>query len=587
MKKTIKLFAAGLIMMRAFYPAYADEKKFFPEPVPVYVIIDGNSFSGVSAYAVTKETKFFSIREIAEIYNANLEWKPVSSAVTMTLNNKKITLKTNSRHITFGKTVKKTEMPSRLIKNELYVSPEMLTMKEFSEIALSKTVWNDKTNVLTINSYSNISAVRYFTRPEETQVVIELTDDLPYTISKAPGSVILRIHKGHVQRDFVYANNGAVRDILYGTDGRDAVVKINLQQTPKIVKSSKLKNPDRITVDIEHSAALDLTSLADSTIPDSQEYNTLPDHLKDSEKLLPDDYAQSEITEITAPVELGQDNRDLAKVPVVKFEESTIADDSYNIIDDTESAKDLLAASKTPAKKKLLKKRRIIVVDAGHGGEDPGAIGPNGTKEKDVNLSIAHELAAIFKGDDDFEVILTRKDDTFIPLVERTNTANENNADLFVSIHCNANFNRNAGGFEIYFLSEKATDAQSAATATLENSVVELEGKPTKKRAVLQEMLWSMMINEYINESSELCSFIAGETPGRLKIANRGVKQANFYVLRGARMPSVLVESAFISNYSEESRLSSKKFQTAVADSIYEGIKKYYARKDKINGGKK
>lgn len=574
-------------MMRAFYPAYADEKKFFPEPVPVYVIIDGNSFSGVSAYAVTKETKFFSIREIAEIYNANLEWKPVSSAVTMTLNNKKITLKTNSRHITFGKTVKKTEMPSRLIKNELYVSPEMLTMKEFSEIALSETVWNDKTNVLTINSYSNISAVRYFTRPEETQVVIELTDDLPYTISKAPGSVILRIHKGHVQRDFVYANNGAVRDILYGTDGRDAVVKINLQQTPKIVKSSKLKNPDRITVDIEHSAALDLTSLADSTIPDSQEYNTLPDHLKDSEKLLPDDYAQSEITEITAPVELGQDNRDLAKVPVVKFEESTIADDSYNIIDDTESAKDLLAASKTPAKKKLLKKRRIIVVDAGHGGEDPGAIGPNGTKEKDVNLSIAHELAAIFKGDDDFEVILTRKDDTFIPLVERTNTANENNADLFVSIHCNANFNRNAGGFEIYFLSEKATDAQSAATATLENSVVELEGKPTKKRAVLQEMLWSMMINEYINESSELCSFIAGETPGRLKIANRGVKQANFYVLRGARMPSVLVESAFISNYSEESRLSSKKFQTAVADSIYEGIKKYYARKDKINGGKK
>lgn len=587
MKKTIKLFAAGLIMMRAFYPAYADEKKFFPEPVPVYVIIDGNSFSGVSAYAVTKETKFFSIREIAEIYNANLEWKPVSSAVTMTLNNKKITLKTNSRHITFGKTVKKTEMPSRLIKNELYVSPEMLTMKEFSEIALSETVWNDKTNVLTINSYSNISAVRYFTRPEETQVVIELTDDLPYTISKAPGSVILRIHKGHVQRDFVYANNGAVRDILYGTDGRDAVVKINLQQTPKIVKSSKLKNPDRITVDIEHSAALDLTSLADSTIPDSQEYNTLPDHLKDSEKLLPDDYAQSEITEITAPVELGQDNRDLAKVPVVKFEESTIADDSYNIIDDTESAKDLLAAAKTPAKKKLLKKRRIIVVDAGHGGEDPGAIGPNGTKEKDVNLSIAHELAAIFKGDDDFEVILTRKDDTFIPLVERTNTANENNADLFVSIHCNANFNRNAGGFEIYFLSEKATDAQSAATATLENSVVELEGKPTKKRAVLQEMLWSMMINEYINESSELCSFIAGETPGRLKIANRGVKQANFYVLRGARMPSVLVESAFISNYSEESRLSSKKFQTAVADSIYEGIKKYYARKDKINGGKK
>ncbi|MCL2390751.1 MAG: N-acetylmuramoyl-L-alanine amidase, partial [Endomicrobia bacterium] len=221
------------------------------------------------------------------------------------------------------------------------------------------------------------------------------------------------------------------------------------------------------------------------------------------------------------------------------------------------------------------------------GGEDPGAIGPNATKEKDINLAIAYELQKLLDADDNYEVILTRKDDTFIPLVERTNIANEHNADLFVSIHCNANFNRASSGFEIYFLSEKATDSEAAATATLENSVLELEGKPTKKRARLQDMLWSMMLNEYINDSSELASFIAAETPGRLKIPNRGVKQASLYVLRGAQMPSVLIEAAFLSNYAEEAKLNTDRFQSAVADSIYEGIKKFYARKDKKQTVKK
>ena len=95
-------------------------------------------------------------------------------------------------------------------------------------------------------------------------------------------------------------------------------------------------------------------------------------------------------------------------------------------------------------------------------------------------------------------------------------------------------------------------------------------------------MLWSMTVNEFINESSELASFISGETPRRLKTINRGIKQANFYVLRGAKMPAVLVEGAFISNYSEEAKLNTKRFQSAIADSVYEGVKKYYARKNKI-----
>ena len=208
-------------------------------------------------------------------------------------------------------------------------------------------------------------------------------------------------------------------------------------------------------------------------------------------------------------------------------------------------------------------------------------MGANGTKEKDLNLDIAYELKSIFDKDDDFEVILTRKDDTFIPLAERANIANENNADLFISIHCNGNLDRNVSCFEIYYLSEKATDSEAAATAVLENSVLELEGKPSKKRARLQEILWSMTMTRFMNESSELSAFISSQAGGRLKIPSRGIKQASFYVLRGTQMPSVLVESAFLSNYSEEAKLCTKNFRVSVADSIYEGVIRYYAKKER------
>ena len=147
-------------------------------------------------------------------------------------------------------------------------------------------------------------------------------------------------------------------------------------------------------------------------------------------------------------------------------------------------------------------------------------------------------------------------------------------------MHCNTNFDREASGFEIYYLSENATDSESAATATLENSVLEMEGKPNKRQAMLQDMLWSMTVTDFINDSSELSGFIVAET-GRLKIPNRGVKQASFYVLRGTQMPAVLAESAFLSNYTEEAKLNLRKFRVAIADSIYEGVVKYYAKKTK------
>jgi N-acetylmuramoyl-L-alanine amidase len=222
------------------------------------------------------------------------------------------------------------------------------------------------------------------------------------------------------------------------------------------------------------------------------------------------------------------------------------------------------------------------VLDAGHGGDDPGAIGPNGTKEKDINLKIVNELKELFENDGGYRVILTRTDDTFIPLAERTQIANDQKADLFVSVHCNASINKNMGGFEVYFLNENASDPEAAATAILENSVVRLEEKPSGNKAKLQQLLWSMVVNEFINESSELCCMVGSQVVKRTKLQNRGVKQAGFYVLRGTQMPAILVETAFLSHAGEEAKLNQTKFKKQMADAIYNGVKNYAHRRQQL-----
>ncbi len=232
-----------------------------------------------------------------------------------------------------------------------------------------------------------------------------------------------------------------------------------------------------------------------------------------------------------------------------------------------------------PAVSNLTGHKTIIILDAGHGGEDPGAIGPDKVPEKEITLSIVKKLKDCLDEDGEFETYLTRPNDTFIPLAERTNLANEKKADLFISIHCNASLDKDSKGFEIYFLSENATDSEAQATAMFENSVVHFEKKPTEKQSKLQNLLWSMAVNEFINESSELSSLIAEQVAEKGKVENRGVKQAGFFVLRGAGMPAVLIETAFISNRKDEAKLEKGKFQKQLARLIYYGIKKYEARK--------
>jgi len=218
---------------------------------------------------------------------------------------------------------------------------------------------------------------------------------------------------------------------------------------------------------------------------------------------------------------------------------------------------------------------KTIVIDPGHGGKDPGAIGPRGTKEKDLVLKIAHKLAKELHKNLKTRVILTRYHDIFLPLAERTAIANREKADLFISIHCNAGLKPHTKGFEVYFLSDEASDEEAQAVANTENAVMALEERREKGNE-LSSILWSLTMNEFMNESSELCSLISSEVDSQLGIIdNRGVKQAGFTVLRGAKMPAILVEGGFISNRSEARKLESSKFQKELVETICAGVKRY------------
>lgn len=231
-----------------------------------------------------------------------------------------------------------------------------------------------------------------------------------------------------------------------------------------------------------------------------------------------------------------------------------------------------------------------IVIDPGHGGKDSGAIGPSGLMEKEVVLDLAKRLKNILEENDPaLSIILTRDEDYFVSLDKRTSFANHHKADIFVSIHANGAFSREANGFEIFHLSAEASDDAARATAALENRVIELENSKERKDRkdridYTQFILADMAQLEFIEESIELCGLIQKKVIERTGIVDRGIKGAFFYVLKDALMPSVLVETAFITNPFEEAKLGDANFREEVASGIAEAILGYKATYERMAG---
>lgn len=221
----------------------------------------------------------------------------------------------------------------------------------------------------------------------------------------------------------------------------------------------------------------------------------------------------------------------------------------------------------------------VVVIDPGHGGKDPGALGINGVKEKDINLAIALKLGKLIEENlKDVKVVYTRKTDVFLDLYKRGKIANENNGKLFISIHCNSTQKRptDASGFEVYLLRPGRTK-EAIAIAETENSVIKFEENPGRYEKLTDEnfILVSMAHSAYMKYSEKFSELLHKEFYSHKELKSRGVKQAGFYVLVGASMPSVLIETGFLTNPKDAKHLSTKEGQQKFAEYSFNAIKKY------------
>jgi len=230
--------------------------------------------------------------------------------------------------------------------------------------------------------------------------------------------------------------------------------------------------------------------------------------------------------------------------------------------------------SSRPEQVSSLSKIKKIVLDAGHGGEDPGAIGRSGLREKDVTLDIVKRLSKILKAEG-IEVTTTRSSDRFIPLATRVDVANRSGADLFLSIHANANRVRSLNGFEVYYISPSADDSKRALNAA-KNAALDIDsncfaGPSLNTKAILWDMIYTNSRAESIELARSICKTIDRNSDTKIL----GIKGARFYVLKGARIPAVLVEVGFLSNAAEERMLKNNYSRQKIAENIAEGINDY------------
>ena len=225
-----------------------------------------------------------------------------------------------------------------------------------------------------------------------------------------------------------------------------------------------------------------------------------------------------------------------------------------------------------------------VVIDAGHGGHDAGAIGLKlKVQEKNLNLSVAKQLAEKIRTNyPEIKVVLTRDTDVFLPLQQRADIANKHHADLFISIHTNAAENRNAQGAETFILGTERME-DNLDVAMRENAVMKLEEDQTvyqgfDPNSIESYILFELMQNQYMDHSLQFAELVQNQFVGTLQRANRGVRQAAFWVLLKSACPSVLVEMGFLSNAEEEKWLASAEGKTGIVNGIFDAFQKFYTK---------
>ncbi len=488
------------------------------------VLLAGRYHDPVETYQAGPDV-YLSADTVGKLYGAQVYWYQVAGRIEMTLRGRKMVFFVASKDARVDGKPIELSLPVLLRADEAWIPLAFLESPTFVSWSGIKTDFHPRTRLLSIDKRSTVGRLRWFSYKDFTRLELETDARLAYSASaRGVLGVEIQVPLGIIDG----SEDGEIGDGLVAAYSltqapRSARLAVRLAKPGLTWRAKVLRDPHRVALDVYRPGV--------------------------------------DPSEVVEPVSAVAQKRSKAARAVP-------------------SAAKAAAVAAAPAASPLGSghRRLRIVVDAGHGGKDPGATGPDGIQEKDVTLLAAKQLARLLAQDGVFDVRLTRDDDTFVPLSERSRVANDWGADLFVSLHCNASKTPRDEGFEVYFESEHATDPQAEQLADFENSSLQLENKPAAEDAAAQMLLGELSKTEYINAASQLAALMARDVSKRVGIEDRGVKQAGFYVLRGTHAPAVLFEMAYLTNRRDEVRLQSPRFRRKLVDGVYAGILDYAKR---------
>ena len=442
---------------------------------------------------------------------------------------------------------------------------------------------------------SVISVIRYWNTENYTRLVINTEREVKYIEGRvdSPTRVFIDIQDVRLSPALigktVVLNDGYVSKIRLG-QSKETVARVVLDMGSfNSCQILRLSNPFRLVVDVQGVARREQSKTSGANAVWRVQYGQpLSDEMDLQTALQKSTVAKTseekntiaKLAEPATPNEPTPSRQERSKPPadtIVKTEESKKVNAGETPREKESKSIARSSAPKSDGTRSLIRTLGLkvgrIVIDPGHGGHDTGTVGPSGLQEKDLVLDIAMKLKTLVEEKLGSEALLTRADDTFIPLDERTAIANHSQADLFLSIHANSSRSRRVSGVETFFL-DFASSSEAEEIAARENSSAQ------KTIFELQDLVQKITLKEKIDESRELAQIVQKSVTNQLQKAHsqtrdRGVKQAPFIVLIGANMPSILSEVSFMSNPSDEKLLKSFSYRQKLAEALCRGIEAY------------
>jgi len=566
MRKTILLSVAlGLALGAAgAAPARGEE---------IQVVVGGRYHEPLTGYQAGGRT-FINAKQAGDLYGGQVYWYPLSGRIQLSFRGQRLQFLVGSEEASLdGRTVA-LDAPVMLRAAQAYVPLTFFLGDEFAACSGMESQFNGRTRQLAVERRSSVGSVRWFSYQDYTRVVLELKRPLGHNASaRGVRGVDVTVPFGIIEgAEQVQVGDGLVAGYALRQEAKVARLSVQFARSGLKWRVRELAEPRRLALEV---AAVD----PEDVVP--------PGASEPAETPAPGAPTAAPAAGATPPasavVQSPQAVEPAVVPPELEVKETTSA--AAPAAAAAPAVPATVPAGVAAAVPAVGLVRRLIVIDAGHGGKDSGATGRHGSVEKDINLAAAKELAKILQEEQTFKVVLTRTDDTFVPLADRSELANQGHADLFISLHCNAHRKSKENGFEVYFLSEKASDPEAERLAEFENSSLELEGKsPSDEQANL--ILRAMSKTENINSAAELAALVSRSLQKRVDLTPRGVKQAAFYVLRGTDAPAILVEMAFVSNSRDEAKLQTRRYRSRLVEGIYAGLADYAQRQGWLKPGR-